>query len=92
MGHRVAAVDFSQAGLDKTKALAEKRGCPQGSIEYHLGDVCTWQPEQGPGSVDAVVMSFCHIPSDLKPGFVTNLRSMLKPGACPKGDGTVLTV
>uniref|UniRef100_A0A7S0R2D5 Methyltransferase domain-containing protein n=1 Tax=Chlamydomonas leiostraca TaxID=1034604 RepID=A0A7S0R2D5_9CHLO len=75
-GHNVAAVDWSQAGLDKTRTLAEQAGCGA-RITYHPADVTTFQPPQ---PVQAVVLSFCHIPAPDKPRFIANALAMLARG------------
>lgn len=72
-------VDFSEEGLKKTNALAQRHGCSE-RVTTYCADVTTWVPPQGPGSIDAVVMSFCHIPQPLKQQMFDNFISALKPG------------
>jgi hypothetical protein len=80
LGHKVHAVDFSSAGLDKTRKLATEQGIDPNLITCHCSDVTTWQPPQGPGSLDAIIASFCHIPPEYKQQHYNNVRAMLKPG------------
>jgi len=56
-GWRVTAVDYSEAGLDKGKKLAESRGV---EIDWILADVLEFRPE--PGGFDLVVIMYLQIP------------------------------
>ena len=73
-----------QAGLAKTTALAERHGCAE-RVTPVCADILTWKPAQGPGSMGAVVLSFCHVTAESRPAFMAGVRDMLKPGACQAG-------
>ncbi|KAG2453077.1 hypothetical protein HYH02_002409 [Chlamydomonas schloesseri] len=81
-GHRVIAVDFSQAGLDKTMALVAGRGGGSATARVTpvLADMTAWAPPGGPGSVDAVVLSFCHMRAADRPRVMAAVVEWLKPG------------
>lgn len=83
-GHRVTAVDFSQAGLEKTLWLVAARAGSSAASRVNpvKADVLTWRPEGGPGRVDCVVLSFCHMPSAKRPAFMAGVVEMLRPGEC----------
>ncbi|EFJ44126.1 hypothetical protein VOLCADRAFT_95577 [Volvox carteri f. nagariensis] len=86
-GHRVTAVDFSHAGLDKTVRLAAERAGSSAAARVNpvKADVLTWRPPGGPGSVDCVVLSFCHVPSADRPAFMAGIVEMLRPGGSAGG-------
>ena len=53
-----------------------------------LADMTAWSPPGGPGSVDAVVLSFCHMRADDRPKVMAAVVEWLKPGArVGYGDG-----
>ncbi|KAG2437420.1 hypothetical protein HXX76_006072 [Chlamydomonas incerta] len=81
-GHRVIAVDFSQTGLDKTKELVAGRGggSALARVTLVLADITTWAPPGGPASVDAVVLSFCHMRAEDRPKVMASVVEWLKPG------------
>lgn len=97
-GHHVTAVDFSQAGLDKTMQLTRQLAGPEAAARVTpvLADILTWRPGQGKEQgadgetagaagdqveqVDAVVLSFCHVPAASRAAFMQSVREMLKPG------------
>lgn len=74
-GHRVLAMDSSSVGLQKARTLAAERGV---TIETVLADLADWEPE--PGRFDAVVLTFVHLPPDLRPLAHRRLARGLKPG------------
>ncbi len=91
----MTAVDFSQAGLDKTMQLTRQLGGPEAAARVTpvLADILTWRPGQGQQQgadgeaaggaeeqVDAVVLSFCHVPAASRAAFMQGVRDMLKPG------------
>jgi cyclopropane fatty-acyl-phospholipid synthase-like methyltransferase len=82
MGHHVHAVDFSKEGLNKTRKLTEEMGVNPTAITFHLTDVATFQPPEGPGTMDAVISSFCHMPQALKQQHFSNIKAMLAAGMC----------
>lgn len=75
LGHHVTAVDLSEVGLTKARALASQRGV---SIETVQADLTTYQPPAR--HYDVVVMIFCHLPSAARPFLYEQVRSTLKPG------------
>lgn len=81
-GHRVTAVDFSQAGLEKVMQLAAARGGASAAarVTTVLADILTWRPPSGSGSVDCVVLSFCHVTAADRPAFMKGVVDMLRPG------------
>jgi SAM-dependent methyltransferase len=74
-GAVVTAVDASAAGLEKTKALAAARGV---QVETVHADLATWQIE--PGSWDAVVAVFCHLPPEIRGVVHRRAVTGLRPG------------
>jgi SAM-dependent methyltransferase len=60
-GGQVTAVDASAPGLEKTRALAAARGV---SVTTVHADLATWPIE--PGTWDAVVAIFCHLPPEIR--------------------------
>mmetsp|Transcript_9621 Transcript_9621/g.20506 ORF Transcript_9621/g.20506 Transcript_9621/m.20506 type:complete len:141 (-) Transcript_9621:361-783(-) len=78
LGHHVTAVDFSTAGLDKTRQLAAETGCAD-RVTCVQADILQWRPEVD-ASVDAAVMSFCHVQASQKQMLLDNVAHMLKTG------------
>ena len=74
-GHRVTSVDSSAVGLQKAQALAAARGV---SLTTELADLANWTPP--PASVDAVVLTFVHLPSAIRASAHRRLASALRPG------------
>lgn len=74
-GHEVLSVDASAVGLRKAGALALQQGV---SLQTELADLATWQPQ--PGSFDAVVLTFVHLPSGVRSGIHQRLAAALRPG------------
>lgn len=74
-GHRVTAMDGSAVGLHKAQALATERGV---AVHTVLGDLADWTPE--PGSFDAVVLVFVHLPPATRVGAHRRLAAALRPG------------
>lgn len=60
-GHAVTSVDNSTVGLQKALALAAERGV---SLATLLVDLADWAPE--PGSFDAVVLVYTHLPANIR--------------------------
>ncbi|KAG2484870.1 hypothetical protein HYH03_016356 [Edaphochlamys debaryana] len=79
VGHRVTAVDFSPVGLEKTSALTRALHGEEAlkRVEGVQADIMSWRPHD---AVDAVVLSFCHVPARERRGFVEGLVEMLHPG------------
>ncbi|KXZ54007.1 hypothetical protein GPECTOR_5g118 [Gonium pectorale] len=63
-------------------ALTTARGGEAAAARVTLerADILTWRPPGGPGSVDAVVLSFCHVTAADRPAFMAAVRDMLRPG------------
>jgi len=74
-GHNVLAVDSSAVGLEKARGLAAERGAQIGTLQADLAD---WVPT--PGSADAVVMTFVHLPSSIRQTVHRRLAEALAPG------------
>lgn len=74
-GHRVTAMDASAVGLQKAQALATERGV---ALQTVLGDLADWAPE--PGSFDAVVLTYVHLPEAIREGAHRRLAAALRPG------------
>lgn len=75
LGHRVLAMDASEIGLTKAQALAAERSV---RIETVHADLTDWQPESG--AFDALVLTFVHLPPQLRSAAHRRLAQALKPG------------
>ncbi len=73
-GYRVTALDYSRAGIEKTKRLAEQAGV---AVEVVHADVLRWRPER---QWDAVLVAFLHLPPHARPEFYRKIRTILAPG------------
>lgn len=73
-GHRVSALDFAEAGLAKTRALAEERGV---EVETVLADLAAWMPER---QWDALVCTFVHLRFGERLRLYTAMQAALRPG------------
>ena len=74
-GHQVLAMDSSAVGLAKAQALAAERGVALQTLHADLAD---WLP--APGSADAVVLVFVHLPPALRRRAHQHLADALAPG------------
>lgn len=74
-GHRSTAMDSSSVGLEKAVSLAGQRGV---SIAVIHADLADWVPE--PASFDAIVLTYVHLPADLRPLAHQRLAGALRPG------------
>ena len=74
-GHRVTSVDVSAVGLEKAQALAAQRGV---TLRTELVDLADWVPI--PCSVDAVVLTFVHLPPAIRHAAHRRLAAALRPG------------
>ncbi|MCM5569295.1 class I SAM-dependent methyltransferase [Burkholderiaceae bacterium FT117] len=74
-GHNVLAIDSSGVGLEKARALAAGEGAQITTLQADLAD---WRAE--PGSADAVVLTFVHLPSALRRVVHRALARALAPG------------
>lgn len=74
-GCEVTSVDYSQAGVDKSNALAEERGVQLNAI---CADLNEWQwPEQ---EFDLAISIFAHFPPEIRKAVHKKLIAALKPG------------
>jgi len=74
-GYAVTAVDGSQVGLDKAKALAEAKGV---AIEVVCADLADYAP--GVNAWDAIVSIFCPLPPAIRKALHRKVLAALKPG------------
>lgn len=74
-GYQVHSVDCSEVGLDKGRALAERRGVV---VEWVHADLTAWAPTAS--HFDAVVVCYLHLPSATRPLVMQHLLHALKPG------------
>lgn len=81
-GWAATAVDFSQAGLDKGRQLADGLDL-SGSVTWVCADATAWQPDS---PVDLVVVAYLQLPADERRRAVRGGATMLRPG------GTLLLV
>ena len=75
LGHSVTAVDSSALGLDKTRRLAAEKGV---AVDAQLADLEHWTPE--PGSFDAVVLTYVHLPASWRAQAMQRLARGLRSG------------
>lgn len=73
-GHRVTAVDSSQVGLDKARALAHERGVQITTVH---ADLDNWIPE--PNSADVLVLIYVHLPAAIRSKIHQHLLEALRP-------------
>lgn len=74
-GHAVTAVDASQVGLQKARALATSRGV---ALATECVDLADWAPRAG--SLDAVVLVYTHLPAAIRQRAHRHLAQGLRPG------------
>lgn len=73
-GHQVVSVDSSAVGLGKAQELATRLGV---QLQTVLADLAEWQPL--PGSFDAVMLIYLHLPPALRSHVHHKLVHALKP-------------
>jgi len=81
LGFDVTAWDYAQAGLDKTKRLADEKGVIVKTELRDLAEV-NWEEEQW----DVIVHIFGHFPSDVLARTFSGIKTALKPGGCYVGE------
>ncbi len=81
-GWTVAAVDFSDVGLDKGRRLAVDHGVGE-MIDFIEADATTWQPTE---PVDLVVLSYLQLPPTERAAVLEHAAGWLVPG------GTVFVI
>jgi SAM-dependent methyltransferase len=74
-GHDVVAIDASAVGLDKAVRLARERGVV---IETQVADLAEFEIE--PGSWDAIVSIFAHVPPAIRKPLHRKIVQGLRPG------------
>lgn len=74
-GWRVTAVDFSQVGLDKGRALAEQHGLV---VEWVCADALTY--DAGPVAFDLALLSYLQLTADERRTAVRAAFASLRPG------------
>ena len=74
-GHEVTAVDGSAVGIRKAQELASSRGVRLTSVH---ADLEAWAP--APGSFDAVVLTYVHLPAAWRAATHRRLFEGLRPG------------
>ncbi|MGV8977307.1 MAG: class I SAM-dependent methyltransferase [Cellulomonas sp.] len=85
LGWDVTAVDFSIEALRTARSSQSAHGPgPAGHIDWVHADLLTYVPE--PGSKDAVLMMYIHLPQDDRRALVQRAARALAPG------GTLLVV
>ncbi|MFO7879312.1 MAG: class I SAM-dependent methyltransferase [Bacteroidota bacterium] len=75
LGWDVVAIDQSQAGMEKTIALAEKAGT---ELQFHLLDLEHLDLQEN--AYDAIGMIFLHLTPEARKIFHQKLYTFLKPG------------
>jgi SAM-dependent methyltransferase len=75
LGYQVTAVDGSKVGLEKLQKLAKLRGV---SVEAVVADLAEYTIE--PGTWDAIVSIWCHVPKTLRESLHLNSVRGLKTG------------
>lgn len=74
-GHQVTSVDASMVGLEKARKLAAQAGV---ELATCLADLSDWSPATA--SVDAVVLTYVHLPPGIRGEVHRRLAQALKPG------------
>ena len=74
-GHQVTSVDLSLVGLRKAEQLASEKGVALTILQADLAD---WAPE--PGSFDAVVLTYVHLPVAIRAHAHARLAAALDAG------------
>ena len=74
-GYQVSSVDLTQAGVDKTKRLAEERGVKVNAVVGDLADL-----DLGHERWNLVVSIFAHVPPDVRRLLHRRVVDSLKPG------------
>lgn len=80
-GWEVTGVDFSAAGLDKARALADARGV---TVRWIEADVLVWDPP--PDAFDLVAVLYLHLPPRDRRAVLRRAAGAVRPG------GTLLVV
>lgn len=74
-GHDVLAVDQAEAGLERARELAQRRGV---TISTQAADLFEWKPPEE--AFDAVVAIFAHLPAPKRAQMHLWAAQALKPG------------
>ena len=73
-GCRVTAIDYAEAGLEKTRALADERGV---EVTTEQADLAYWTPSQ---QWDGLVCTFLHLRLGERVRLYTAMQAALRPG------------
>ncbi len=76
-GYQVTGVDYSEAGLEKARRLAEENGVVLSLEQHDLSDY-TINPESWQG----IVAIFCHLPRPIRKRLHRDCVAGLVPGGC----------
>lgn len=74
-GYKTISQDGSRVGQEKAKRLAVQHGV---EIQFVLADLASWVPQ--PASVDAVVLTYVHLPPEIRKTVHRRIVNALKPG------------
>lgn len=75
LGYRVTALDSSERGFEKMRALAARQGV---TVEARAGDVT--EADLGTETWEGVLNVYCHVPSAARQVLYQRIRRALKPG------------
>ncbi len=73
-GYRVTALDYAEAGLEKTRARARERGVHVDTVQ---ADLAYWMPSR---QWDGAICTFVHLRFGERVRFYTAVQAALKPG------------
>jgi SAM-dependent methyltransferase len=73
-GHAVLTVDISEVGVARSRALASEAGV---RVDTLVADLKTWTPP--PGTFDAVVLMYLHMPPAMRTAVHRNVAAALRP-------------
>ena len=74
LGWEVSGVDFSAAGIEKARQLAQARGV---EVEWTVSDLNDWEP--GGRSYDLVLLFYLHLPEEERRGVVRQAAAAVAP-------------
>lgn len=74
-GWRVTAVDFSEAGLEKARRLAEARAV---EVEWVLADLLDYEPASA--AYELVLVCYLQVPADARRTIMARARAAVVPG------------
>ncbi len=74
-GHEVFSVDCSSVGLNKARRLAQEKGV---TLRTEIVDLAGWTPPAG--AFDALVLTYVHLPANIRADAHRRLVRALRPG------------